>query len=518
MQVTTEQIDPCKIALTISVEPEKVKVAKEKAFKQAASNLQLPGFRKGKVPVQLAKPYVDESRVRQRAAELLVGPAYADALQETQVEPFGNLGPEMELVEFPEGDDGTFVFKALVPLRPVVTIGLYKGLTVEKRTLEVTDEDIDRQIEEVRSRHAEYPEAGDRNAQTGDVILADLTAEIEGQETPELAEPRATVIEIGKNIPDFDNGLVGMAVGETKTIEAIYPDSFADEKMRGKRATFTVTVKEIRAKVLPELTEEFIKKVRPEASNEEELRAQTRQSLEEAARQMADNDLEFEIVGKIVETSQVNYPDALLRAEMQADVNSLQERLQRENATFEQYLQMTGRTQQEVEQEFAAAADRRIRNSLVLSEIARTEELTVDEADIDAQIQTRAESAKVSPAAVRAFLEKNNQLDQVRDQALTEKILNFLREQTTITERTVTAEEMRQRAQEQAGAGVAEIEAEAAQISAESQAEGAAAALESPVGVAIEDAKPKRRTKKAADAAPAEGAGEAEGTDAASAE
>lgn len=515
MQVTTEQINPCKIALTISVEPEKVRVAREKAFGQFARNLQLPGFRKGKVPLTLAKPYVDESRVRQRTAEMLVGPAYADALEETHVEPFGNLQPEMELVEFPESEtEGSFVFKALVPLRPVVTLGPYKGLAVEKRLLEVTDAEIDKQIEEIRQRNAEYPEANDRNAQMGDVLLADLTADIEGQDSEDVAEPRSTVIEIGKNIPDFDNGLVGVAVGETKTIEALYPETFPDTNMRGKRASFTVTVKEIRAKILPELTEEFIQKLRPDVTTEEELRASIREGLERSAQEMAENDLDFEIVGKIVETSQVSYPDALLRAEMQADVTQLNERLEKENATLEQFLQATGRTQQDVEREFAGAADRRIRNSLALSEIARTEELTVDESDIDAQIQDRATRAKVSPAAVRAFLEKNKQLDQVRDQALTEKILAFLKEQSQITERTVTPEEMRQLAEAQSGSGVAEIEAEGAQLAANSVAEGA------PTGNALglEEAKPKRRSKKAEAESPAEGAGDDTGTPAAPAE
>jgi trigger factor len=486
MQVTKEQIDPCKIALTISVDTDKVTAAREKAFAQAAKGVQIPGFRKGKVPPQMARAYVDEGRVKQRAAEMLVNPAYMEALAESQVEPFAGLNPELEMVDFP--DDGPFVFKAMVPLRPVVTLGPYKGLDLELKRLIVGEADVDRQIEEMRTRQAEYPEVTDRNAQVGDVILADLQATVEGQETPELVEPRATVIEIGKNIPDFDNGLVGMAIGESKSIEALYPETFADAKLSGKRATFNVTINELRARVLPEINEEFLNKVRPGLTSGEELRSETRESLVQAAAEMSENDLEFDLVARIVDNSQVFFPDALLRAEMQTDINELSERLKREQATLDQYLRAVGKTQQDVQNDMAQAADRRIRNSLVLSEIARTEEIGVEDADVDAAIAERAERAKVSPAAVRAFIEKNDQLNQVRDQALTEKILTFLRDQSHITEREMTREEM----QAAAAASTAATAAPAAEVESDG---GTPAPLE------IEESKPKARRAKTADVA-----------------
>jgi trigger factor len=479
MQVTTEQIDPCKLALTISVEPEKVEAAKEKAFRQFAQNVQVPGFRKGKVPAQMARAYVDPSRVKQRAAEMLVETAYPEAVTETSIEPFAQ--PELEMVEME--DEGPFVFKALVPLRPVVTLGLYKGLALERKRLQVTDEDVEKQIEEVLTRQAEYPEVTDRNVETGDILLAALTAEVEGQEIPDLAEPRDTVIEVGKNIPDFDNALVGVAIGETKTIDALYPEEFADENLRGKRATFTVAVKEIRSKVLPELNDELVQKIHPTAKTVDELKVAIRESLEKAADEMADNELEFRLIGEIVKTSQLHFPEVLLRAEMQADAQQINERLERDKITIEQYLEEVGKTREELEQEIAANADVRIRNSLVLSEVAKTDEITVDDSDVDAILTERAERANVNPAAVRAFAEKNDQMGQIRDQALTRKILNHLKSLSVITEKFVTAEEL---AASQEGAD------ELAQIQDIAAADEVAAEA---------DAKPKKKraTKKAED-------------------
>lgn len=479
MQVTTEQIDPCKVAVTVTVEPEKVRAAEEKAFLAIAKNIQIPGFRKGKVPPQMARPYVDTDRVKQRAADALLGPAYAEALQESGVEPFGNLRPDVELIEM--NDDGPLIFKALVPTRPLVTLGLFKGLTVERRLLQVTDADVDEQIDNVRNRGAEYPDAGDRSVQMGDVLLADVATILEGNESGEGGESRPAFVEVGRNIPDFDNAMVGMTKGETKTIEATYPDDFPDENYRGKKATFIVTVNEIRDKVLPELNDEFAAKIHPTAKTVEELKAAIRENLQQQAVQMADNDVEFRLVGQIVDSSQINFPDVLLRAEMQEDINNLQERLKRDKLTIEQFIEQTGRTAQQIEQEIATAADRRIRNSLILSEVARAENITVEEEDVDRIITERAASMNATPAALRAMAEKNNQLNQLRDQALTGKILQFIKDSATINERTVTRAEIQaEQAAAQAAAGT--------MISEED--------IE-PTPLGLESARPKRRGKKA---------------------
>lgn len=496
MQVTQEQIDPCKIALTITVEPETVKAAEEKAFRNLANNLALPGFRKGKVPPHMARPYIDPGRIRERAAEQMWEPAYKEAVVETQVEPFAQ--PELEFVSF---DDNGFTFKALVPTRPVVTLGPYKGLAAERRRLKVADEDVEKQIEEVRSRQAEFPEITDRGAQTGDVALADLAATVDGEALEGFSEARSTVIEIGKNIADFDNGLVGMTVGETKTIDALYPEDFNDENLRGKRATFTVTIRELREKKLPELNDEFAQKVSQTAKTPDELRAEIRGALEKAAVEMAENDLEFRLIGEIVKNSQIFFPEVLLRAEINAEAQQLEERLKRENLTVEQWLEQNNTTVEIVQQQLALSAAQRIRNSLALSEVARTEQIVVEDADVDAEIADRAERAKVSAAAVRAYAERNDQLNQFRDQALTKKILRFLKDSANITEKELTSEEMEsleaeeeQRLAAEATAAIAENTSGETPLEA---AEAAAADPEAASSLAVEEAAPKKRAPRA---------------------
>ncbi|MFM7320291.1 MAG: trigger factor [Armatimonadota bacterium] len=494
MQVTSEQIDPCKVALTITVEGERVEGARKKAFASALQSIQLPGFRKGKVPPHMARNYVDPTRVRQRTVELIVPDAYRDAVSEAAIEPFGQA--EFELVDYPE--DGSLVFKANVPLRPVVTLGEYKGLEVERRRLVVTDAEVDQQVEALRTRQAKYDAVADAVAAIGDMVLVDLTAVVEGRDLPELAEPKSTLIEVGKNIPDLDNGLVGIVAGDDKTIEALYPGTFQDPSLRGKKATFTVSVKEVRKRALPEVDDAFAASVHPTATTVDALRAALKDSLETAADEMADNELEVRLVSRIVESAQIHFPEVLLRAEVEAEARQLEERLKEQNVTVEDYLRAIGKSTDEVLGEMSVGASQRIRNSLVLSEVAKTEAITVDDADIDAKIAQRAAQANVSPAAVRAFAEKNNQLDRYRDQALTEKILAHLKSLSTVVSRSVSADELR--GESAAPATTEAAEKPKARRSTKKSEPAAETPTEAPAEVPVVAAAPKRR-KKAADAA-----------------
>lgn len=505
MQVTTEQLDPCKIALTISVQTERVEVARKKAFQQAVTSLQLPGFRRGKVPPHIAKNYVDEARVKQRAAESLVPDAYRDALVQTSVEPFAE--PDMEFISMDDGE--AFVFKALIPLRPQITLGLYKGLELERRKITITDLDVEKELDSVRGRYAEYPEIEDRPSQIGDFLMVDLTAIVEGQDLPELAEPKATMIEVGKNIPDLDAGLVGLSKGDTKTIEATYPEAFENEELRGKRGAFTVSVKEVRSRVLPELTDELAKRARPKVETVEELRADIRERLEKDAEQASENEIEFHLVSKIVETSQIHFPEVLLRAEVNAELQQLSQTLEQNKVTPEQYLASIGKSVEQLQGEMAVGATQRIKNSLVLSEVARTESITVEEADVDAKLTEQAEQAGVSVAAVRAYVESQGTLDRFRDQALTEKILTYLKEISKVSERTLTTAELEAEEAAKAEApAVLEATEEAkpkkrAATKKKAEEPAVEAAPEAEAASAVEE-KPKRRTKKTEAEAPAE--------------
>lgn len=439
MQVVNEQIDPCKVELTITVGDEQLEGSRKKAEQQAMSKIHLPGFRRGKVPAHMAIKYVDPGAVRQRAVEMAVPELYKEALVLEGLVPFHD--PEFQFVEYPEG--GNLVFKATFPLAPKVTLGEYKGLAVEKRSLKITDADVDEQIEQLRARQSQFEVVEGATSQMGDMVLVDLTASVEGKELPDLLEPKSTVIEIGRNIPDLDNGLCGLVAGEEKTIEAIYPSDFPDATLQGKRATFGVTVTEVRQKNLPEVDDAFVSKVHPTAKTVEELRAAILESLTASAEEMSSNELDIKLVQAAVANASVFFPDILVRAEVEAEARQLEERLKEQNLTVEQYLGAMGKTVEEVLDGMSGGARMRIANSLTLAQIARDESITVEEADVDAQLEARAIAAKVSAGAVRKYAEQNNTLNQYRDQAMTKKILAFMRSVATVTEKSYSADEMR---------------------------------------------------------------------------
>lgn len=423
MQVTKEPLESCQVALTIEVETDKVAGAVDKAYREYSKYVAVPGFRKGKAPMSFVRQRVPEADVRQRTAEILVEPAYEEALQQEQITPYAQ--PKLELLQL-EFADKPFIFKAVVPLAPRVTLGEYTGLTVEHKEYELTDEDVDKQVERMRERAADYPQV-ERPAAQGDLLVADVGAIVEGK--PEAAEPRGTMIEIGAdNIPGFDEQITGLSAGDEKEFTLTYPDDYPDEALAGETADFTVLVKEVRAKEVPALDDELAKKLTNGKSETlEALKEMLRADMIKELAQSADRESEAALIDKIVEGAQIEFPPVLVEAEVNNDAQQLQQQIERQNATFADYLQQTGQTQEQVLANMQAAADKRIRVGLVLGEVAEKENLAVTDADVEEALAEQAAQRSTTPAAMRAMLEASNGMDTLRNRAQTKKVLDFLR-------------------------------------------------------------------------------------------
>ncbi len=435
MQVTKEPLEPCQVALTIEVEGDKVVSAVDKAYREYAKYVAVPGFRKGKAPMNFVRQRVPESDVRQRTAELLVEPAYEQAITQESVEPYG--APKLELVQL-DLSDKPFIFKAVVPLAPSVELGPYAGLTVERKKYELDDEDVDKQLERMRERAADYPTV-ERPVETGDLVIADVSAVTDAR--PDAADPRATMIEIGAdNIPGFDAQLVGMSVGEEKTFPLSYPEDYPEEDLAGEQAEFTVKVNEVRAKILPPLDDELAKKITSgTVETLDALRTSLRTDMEKSLAGSAENEADAALIDQIVGASTIKFPPQLTEAEVNEDAQGLLSRLEKEGVSLEDYLGRTGRTRESLMTEFQTNAEKRIQIGLVLGEIAERESLAVTDADVDAALAEQAAQQRTSPAAVRAVLESNGQIAGLRNRAQTKKVLDFLRAATIMEEKVVKA-------------------------------------------------------------------------------
>lgn len=438
MQVTKEPLEPCQVALTIEVEGEKVGQAVDRAYREYAKYVNVPGFRKGKAPLNFVRQRVPESDVRQRTAELLVEPSYADAIQQEDVQPYGQ--PKLELVQLDLSDGKPFIFKAVVPLAPQVELGPYAGLTVERKRYEIADEDVDKQIERMRERAADYPLV-DRPVQQGDVVVADVSAVTDAR--PEAAEPRRTLLEIGAdNIPGFDEQVIGMSAGDEKTFTLNYPSDYPETDLAGQQADFTVEVAEVRAKDVPPLDDELAKKLtNGKAETLDALKQTLRTDMEQSLTESAQNEADAALIDQITAASTIKFPPVLVEAEVDDDVRTLMTRLEREGMELDEYLARSGRTREQLMAEFQEAAERRIRTGLILREITEKENLDLTDADVEAALAEQAQQRGATPAAMRAMLEANDSMTALRNRALTKKVLDFLRAATIMEEKVVKAGE-----------------------------------------------------------------------------
>lgn len=434
MLVKQEQLNPCEVELHIEIEAEKVGSAIDRAYIELGKSVNIPGFRKGKAPKAILQQFLGEDMVKERAADSLLQAAYLEALEESGLDPYAPA--DVDVTKYEVGEPLTFTAK--VPLAPKTELGEYKGLKVERKVVAVGDEDVDREIDQIRRRHAKFPEVSDRPAQVGDVVRIETKAANEPDE-----EPKGNVAKIGENLPDFDNGLTGMNVGEVKVVDVTYPDDFATEELQGKTVPVQIDLKEIREEVLPEVTDEWVKETfaadQPEGTAPEDivdtadkLRARIREAMVKASEEAADAQVQNELVGRIVEGSEVCFPQVLLDEGINEHLEELLEGLKKRNLTLEDYLKYKGVTSDELRGDYEERARQELKTRLVLREIVDKESIAVEEEDIEAELMSMAEGNHVPVETIRAYVEKTDNMASVRNRILTKKVMDFLLQSSNI--------------------------------------------------------------------------------------
>jgi trigger factor len=434
MQVVKETLSPCQISLQITVEPEKISEAVNKAYREYSKYITVPGFRKGHAPLALVKPRIPEKDLNERTAELLSEPAYVEAVKQEDIKPFAP--PSLELVEISTKEsDYKFEFKAVVPLAPKVVLGTYKELEVIKPIYEVTDEVVTKRIDQNRLSGAAFPIVEGRGAEKDDLLVVDLAITPDGASEP--ASSQSTLIMIGdeNNIEGLDEQALGLTTGDEKSFRLACPEGFRDPAVAGQEAGFYLKVKEHRHRELPELTDEFAKQFGAETVDE--LKAKIHEDLEKQLKGYSENIVENKLVEKVVEGSQIDYPEVMAQEEIRAQFQSLAHSLEHRKMTFENYLASVGKTQEQLLEQFKTEADLRIKRGLVLGEISKTESIGVEESDIDAEIARQAEENHTTVEAIRAYIDANKQTPALTQNIYLKKVLGFLVSTAIITEKTL---------------------------------------------------------------------------------
>ncbi|MBG9793062.1 trigger factor [Paenibacillus dendritiformis] len=422
MKATWEKIEKNVGVLEVEVDAERVTEALDQAFKKVSKRVNVPGFRKGRVPRPIFEAKYGVESLYQDAIDIMLPEAYTQAVKETDIKPVDQ--PEVEVEQIGKGQ--TFKFKAKVTVKPEVKLGEYKGLEVEKQSVEVTDEELDAELKRMQERHAELIIVDEDVAAKGDSVVIDFEGFVDG-EAFEGGKAERYTLELGSNsfIPGFEDQLVGMGTGDFKDVEVTFPEQYHAENLAGKPAVFKVKVHEIKRKQLPALDDEFAKDV-SEFDTLEEYKADLKQQLQSRKEKEAEGAREAAVVEKAAENAEVEIPRAMIETEIQHMVKDLDNRLRMQGMNIDMFLTLSGQTIADLREQMQKEADKRVKNNLVLEQIAKEENLSISDEELSAELDKMAETYKRSAEEIRDILTKNGTLDNLREEALIRKTIAFL--------------------------------------------------------------------------------------------
>lgn len=416
--------------LTIEVPVEEVNKAIDKAFAKVVKEINVPGFRKGKMPRQLFEKRFGVEALYQDALEILVPDAYSNAIDETGIVPVDY--PQIDGTENFEKDQA-FTFTATVTVKPEPKLGEYKGLEVAKLTTEVTDEEIEEQIQSQLARKAELEIKEDEAIVEGDTAVIDFEGFV-GDEAFEGGKGEDYPLEIGSGsfIPGFEEQLVGLKAGEAKDVVVTFPEEYHAAELAGKEATFKVTVKEVKTKVLPELNDEFAKEIDPEVESLDALRAKLKEQAAEQKKADAEGSLRDELVEKAAENAEIDIPEAMTHNEIHRMIEEFGQRLQMQGMTLDLYYQFSGQDEHALHEQMRPDAEKRVRISLTLEAIAKAEGIEVTQEDIDAELEKMGAQFGMDKEQILTALGGSSEI--LENDIRTQKTVEFLVENAKITE------------------------------------------------------------------------------------
>lgn len=422
MQTQVEKIDGNRVRIQIEVEPAVLDRALERAYRKLAKQVTIPGFRRGKVPRRILENYIGREPIYNEALDMVVPQAYQEAVAQGNVEPVSQ--PEVEIVQMEEGQP--FVFKATVEVKPEVTLGQYKGLVVERPQIEVTEAQVEEQLRLLQQRYARLEAVEDASVAVGDVVTIDFRGTVDGQTFPGLDAENYT-LEVGRDqfMPGFTEQLVGARQGEEREIRVHLPQDYPNESLAGKEVVFQVSIKEVKRPVLSELDDEFARDV-SEFDTLEELKNDIRRRLRERAETEAREKMRQELAEMAARNATLQIPPSMVQRRVEAAVRDLEARLRVQGITLNDYLKLTGSSEEELRERYAAEAEQGLRQQLVLEAIAKEENIQVTEAEIEEEIAGLAKNHNRSLDEVRRELAERGALEIIADNLKVRKALDLI--------------------------------------------------------------------------------------------
>ena len=388
--------------LTFTIAQAEIQKGLTTAFNKVKGNLNVPGFRKGKVSRQVFNRMYGEEALYEDALNAVLPEAYEAAVKEAGIDPVAQ--PKIDVDSMEKGQD--WVIKAEVTVKPEVKLGDYKELTVEKQDREVTEEDVDARIKREQEAQAELVIKEDEAAENGDTVVIDFEGFL-GEEKFEGGKGENYSLELGSNsfIPGFEEQLVGTKAGDSKDVTVTFPEDYQAEDLAGKEAVFKVTVHEVKAKELPELDDEFAKDVDDSVESLAELKEKYRAELTETKEKAAEDAKDEAAIRQAVENAEiVELPHSMVHDEVHRSMDEFLNNMQRQGISPEMYYQLTGSTEADLHTQFEGEAETRVKTNLVIEAIAKAEGLEATEEDIENEIKELSEAYNMPVDQIKRVL------------------------------------------------------------------------------------------------------------------
>lgn len=434
--------------MEVEVPVEEMELPIKFACKRLAQKVNIPGFRKGKAPRSILENYLGIEAILEEACDELLPKAYVEGLQETGIVPCAQ--PQIEMLTLAANEP--LRFKATITVKPEVKLGQYQELPVTRRIVEVTDEDIDRDLEQQRERMAKLVDAEeDAEAQLGDTVAINFRGLKDG-----VAFDGGTAedypLELGSHsfIPGFEEQLVGCKAGEEKAVEVTFPEEYQEKSLAGQPVTFEVRVNSIKKKVVPELDQAFVEEASETAENMEQLREEVKKRLTEQSMSMADDNARSSAVIAAVDNAEVDIPPVMIEQEIDRTVEEMKQRMQMQGLTIEQYLEYTGGDMATLRENYRGRAEFAVKRDLVLEAVVKAEDFAVSEEDINEQLSAMSMQYWQPADKIRETLERNNSMDDLVFSIKMKKASDLIFEKAVITDEIVDREELKKQAEARA--------------------------------------------------------------------
>lgn len=421
MSYTVENLEKSMAKITITVDADAFEEAMVKSYNKNKKNISIQGFRKGKAPRKMVEKLYGPEVFYEDAANFAIPDAYEEAAKESGLEIVSR--PEIDVVEIEKGKD--FVFTATVAVKPEVTLGDYKGIEVEKKTVKVMAANVNAEIDKVREQNSRMITVENRGIKKDDTAVIDFEGFVDGEPFQGgKGEDYSLVIGSHTFIDTFEDQLVGKKAGEEVDVNVTFPEEYHEASLKGKPALFKVTVKEIKKKELPKLDDEFASEV-SEFETLKEYKASVKKNLTERRKEEAKREKENEVVEKVVENITVELPEPMVDEQTQQMIQEFAGRLSSQGLSFDQYMQMTGMTVDALMGQMKPEAEKRIRTRLALEAIVDAEKIKATAKDIDKEIENMANMYQMEVDKIKEMI-GDAEKEQIGKDLAVQKAVDFV--------------------------------------------------------------------------------------------